>query len=144
MDKLTLFMISLMIIGMLSLVISYYIYFKVDTSCLDKKLNKNLRIMILISSIMFSISVGYFLCINRCGNNCLAVELSDNLTNTLLVIIICLSSILLYYINSISKSLVDNCEVKTSKLIPILNSILGLQIVLSISYFGVQMYNHNK
>lgn len=130
-NLLNILMIFNFIIGILLLIISFYIYSELTENCSSEDIRDKLKISIIIASVLISISVGYGLCVKRNACDCNFGKTSNAKINTILLFLIALGSTLLWLNYGIKNDLnKPGCNISVGSLPDILIVICFVQVIV--------------
>jgi hypothetical protein len=142
MSYLHFFMILLFFIGMLLVIMSFFAYSKIKDTCKSEGLKSKLNIGIGIGSALMAMSIGFFICVNRC--KCTFNDNLDQWKINGLVSFSLLSGIGLLALTFGIKSDLDNpeCNVDLGAIVWLLGLIASIQLVCSVIYIVIIIKKH--
>lgn len=145
MNKITVFMFFLFVIGVLLTVTSFMGFSKLDATCKSTKLRNNLRICICIGAALMTMFIMYMICTKSKSCSCDFSNISRPKMYLLLIFLIVLGGVLLYLSASINAEIKsDGCNVDLGGLQLVLLGIAVAQIALPSIYLINVVRNKQK
>lgn len=141
MNRLTLFIGLLFVIGILLVITSFMAYSKLTESCKSKKLRTYLRWCVIIGSVLLTISIMYIVCTTKKGCKCdFDIDAGWKIYLTLFILVT-MGGLLVFLASGIRSEIKSaGCNVDLGSLPSVLMGIAITQIVLPVIYTGIVVY----
>lgn len=141
MNRLTLFIGLLFVIGILLVVTSFMAYSKLTESCKSKKLRTYLRWCVITGSVLLTISIMYMVCTSKEECKCnFNIDAGWKIYLTLFILVV-MGGFLVFLASGISSEIKSaGCNVDLGSLPSVLMGIAISQIVLPVIYIGIVVY----
>lgn len=141
MNRLTLFIVLLFVIGLILVITTFTAYSKITESCKSKKLRSYLRWCVGVGSVLLTIAIMYFVCTKREGCKCdFNIDAGWKIYLTLFILV-AMGGFLVYLVTGIQREIkTDGCDIDLGSLPGVLWVISIAQIVLPLIYSGIVLY----
>jgi len=141
MNRLTLFVVLLFVIGLILVIISFTAYSKITESCKSKKLRSYLRWCVGVGSVLLTIGIMYFVCTKKEGCKCdFDIDAGWKIYLTLFILVV-MGGFLVYLVAGIQREIKSGgCDIDLGSLLEVLWGISIAQIVLPLIYTGIVLY----
>lgn len=141
MNRLTLFISLLFVIGILLVITSFMTYSKLTELCKSEKLRTYLRLCVIIGSVLLTISIMYMICTQKKGCKCdFDIDAGWKIYLTLFILEV-LGVFLVFLASGINSEIkTGGCNVDLGYLPSVLMGIAITQIVIPVIYTGIVIY----